>query len=95
MINIKDILNSWITSFNPSEEELSRANDRYDVCSTCPARKELLDGKKWTIICGACGCPLQKKIYSNVINPCPLKKWEDVDKKHNLNTSIKKTNTLF
>lgn len=95
MINIKDILDSWITSFNPTDGEISRANDRYDVCSNCPSRQELIRNKKWTLICGECGCPLSKKIYSSVTNPCPLKKWEDVDKKHNLNTSIKNSNTLF
>ena len=95
MINIKEILDAWITSFNPTDEELSRANDRYDVCSTCPARKEIVSRVNWTLVCDACGCPLSKKVYSKIANACPLKKWEDVDKKHNLKTSIKKQNTLF
>jgi len=95
VINIKEILNAWVTSFNPTPEQLSRANDRYSICSECPSRREIFSNKNWSMICGECGCPLQKKIYSNAINPCPLKKWENVDKKHNLNTHIKKTNTLF
>ena len=95
MINIKEILDAWITSFNPTDEELSRANDRYDICSTCPARKEIVSGVNWALVCGACGCPLSKKVYSKISNACPLKKWEEVDKKHNLIMSIKKQNTLF
>jgi len=95
MINIKDIVNSWVTMFNPTDEERSRADDRFEVCNTCPSREEFLNSGKWAMRCSECGCPLGAKVYSNVINPCPLKKWEEVDKKHNLNTSIKKQTTLF
>ena len=30
-------------------------------------------------VCGECGCPIAKKIFTNDYNPCPLKKWEEVD----------------
>jgi len=31
------------------------------------------------VVCGECGCPITKKIFSNDFNDCPLKKWEEVD----------------
>ena len=95
MINVKDILNSWITSFNPSESKKRLAQARFSVCIECPSKKNVKRPLGFTIMCGECGCPIKAKVFSEVSNPCPLKKWEEVDKKHNLNTSIKKTNTLF
>lgn len=95
MIDFKDIFNSWVTSFNPTQEKLKHANDRFEVCVACEFKKEVLKNKKWSIICTECGCPIKKKIYSNAINPCPEKKWAEVDENHGMNTSKKKNNTLF
>jgi hypothetical protein len=82
MINFKDIFNSWVKIFNPSEMELNRAKERFEVCLGCEFKKEVLEKKDWILYCGECGCVLRAKVYSSVINPCPKNKWEDVDKKY-------------
>ena len=66
-----DIATSWKNSLNPTEEQEIRANERRSVCKTCPSLK----GKLHIGVCGECGCPISKKIYSNS-NSCPLKKWK-------------------
>jgi hypothetical protein len=95
MINIKDIFNSWTKMVNPNEVELLRAKDRLDVCLGCEFKKQLLKNKEWSLYCGECGCPLEGKIYSSVINPCPKNKWEDVDKKYLSNNTYKNKSTLL
>lgn len=80
MIDFKDIFKSWVISLNPSEKELKRADARFDICLQCEFKREIIKNKKWTLYCGACGCALKKKVYSNVINPCPKSKWIEVDK---------------
>lgn len=95
MLDFKDILNSWIVSFNPSTEAQNRANDRLLVCRGCDNYKEILKNKKWSAICEGCGCPIDKKVFSNKINACPLNKWAEVDKKHNTYIKVKDKKTLL
>ena len=77
--NFKKIYNAWVTSFNPNSAQKLLAQKRNEICETCPSRKVLTDKLKLGVICGECGCPLTKKIFSNDFNDCPLKKWEEVD----------------
>jgi len=95
MINIKEIFDAWVTSFNPNEKEAKLAEDRYKVCKGCDFRKEVFKGKEWSLVCGSCGCPLNKKIYSKAINPCPEGKWFEVDKKHKLFNEMKIDKTVI
>jgi len=70
------ISKAWITSYNPTEKQKELAEKRYSICDSCPSKvKALLGYYK----CNECGCPIQKKIFSDVYNDCPLKKWESVD----------------
>ena len=78
-INFKKIYNAWVTSYYPNEVQKLLAEKRNEICETCPSRKVLTDKLKLGVICGECGCPLTKKIFSNDFNDCPLKKWEEVD----------------
>lgn len=95
MINFKDIFNSWITSVNPSEIELKRAKERFEVCLGCEFKKEILEKKEWSLYCGACGCVIKAKIYSSVINPCPKNKWYEIDKKYKQIPLMKNDKSLF
>lgn len=95
MINLKDIFNSWITSVNPSETELQRAKERFEICSTCEFKKQVLEKKEWILYCGACGCIIKGKVYSSVVNPCPKNKWEDVDRKYKSIPIIKNSKSLL
>jgi hypothetical protein len=70
-----DIFQSWVTSFNPSEEEKSLAEYRAGVCNTCSMRKTHSILKY--PICGArtCVCPLSKLIFSKKEGTCPMNLW--------------------
>ena len=78
-LNFKKIYTAWITSYNPSDKQKLLAEKRNEICESCPSRKILTDISKLGVICGECGCPLTKKIFSSDFNDCPLKKWEQVD----------------
>lgn len=78
-INPKEIINAWITSFNPSADEKSMAEKREKICLECPSYNTVFKDKTWSAFCGECGCPISKKVYTKEYNACPLKKWENVD----------------
>jgi hypothetical protein len=79
--DVFEIFNAWITSLNPTEDQLILAQHRAAICKDCEHKQQFIKDLKLAIICNLCGCPIQKKIFSNKNNPCPLKKWEEVDKK--------------
>jgi PHP family Zn ribbon phosphoesterase len=81
-INIKEITTAWFDSFFGSDKQKLLAKYRLDICIKCPSNSELFKDKKWSLYCKECGCPLSKKIYSNLRNSCPLGKWEEAAKKH-------------
>lgn len=87
-INVKKIVNAWVTSFNPSEEEKELAHKRYDICYGCDQRASKLKVE----YCKSCGCPLSKKVFSlAAIASCPLGKWDKVDQEFNQNKKQKLT----
>jgi hypothetical protein len=93
--NYKEIFDAWVISKNPTELQKSMANDRLDVCKTCEYRKETLKGHKWSTICKLCGCPLSKKVFSPMFNPCPKRKWEDIDSKYIERIPTKSKDTII
>jgi hypothetical protein len=93
MFNVKEIIEAWIISHNPTKSQLERANDRGVICDECPSKKTTFKDKKWSAFCSECGCPISKKIFTNSYNPCPLKKWELSDKKYE--DSLKKDKTII
>jgi uncharacterized paraquat-inducible protein A len=72
MSGIKDIIKSWWTSFNPNEQQSKEAQRRLEICNGCEKRQ---DSVIFGYVCGQCGCPLGKKIFSSDKQPCPLNKW--------------------
>jgi hypothetical protein len=92
MVDFKEIINAWIVSFNPTESQKAQAAERLSVCLQCENYSEIIKKKKWSAVCKECGCPIEKKIYSNAFDPCPLDKWDGVDMKYNsLSKKIEKT----
>ena len=79
--NLKTIAQSWFDSYFGTELQKELAKERLKICETCPSRKELLKDQEWSVVCGECGCPLNKKIFSKKIKECPLNKWIEVDLK--------------
>lgn len=81
-LDIKEITDAWFDSYFAKDEQKKLAKERLEVCKECPSLKNKFQilGKKLQItVCNECGCPINKKIFSNKFNACPLKKWELVD----------------
>lgn len=67
---LKEIIQSFATSLNPTKEELDLAEERYKICNGCEyLNKSLIE------TCNICGCLISKKIFSPRKPACPLKKW--------------------
>jgi len=75
MIDFIEIAQSWIAAADPTPFQQKRAEDRINVCKTCP--KSEYTKHLQIYICGECGCPLDKKIYTNKKPGCPLEKWAE------------------
>jgi len=87
-MNIKTIIEAWIIAYNPTSEQIKLAEIRGSFCNQCEEKKPIIG----VIICGACGCPIAKKVFTNAYNPCPLKKWKEVDREY---FKIKEKKTLI
>ena len=48
----------------------------------CDFRKEFIHKKEWSTICGSCGCPIKKKIFTDEMGSCPEKKWVSLEEKY-------------
>ena len=82
MNDIMTQIGSLIITATPQQEKL--AHLRGKICDGCPSKQVITKKLKLATICGECGCPISKKIFSSKYNPCPLKKWEEIDKVHNV-----------
>lgn len=78
----EEILEAWVTKFNPTEEQKKLAERRIKICDECPSRKEaMIGGINLAVYCGECGCPLASKIHTpKRRGACPLGNWDEVDK---------------
>ena len=72
-MNLFEIAKAWVISFNPSKEQQELADERVKVCDSCEFKK--FSSTLWIFYCSACGCPLDKKIFSPE-NSCPKEKWK-------------------
>ena len=76
MLKIVEIAKAWIAAANPTPEQQAIAEYRISVCEQCPHKTYVVALN--TFVCGKCGCPLSKKIFSPLPGPqaCPDKRWE-------------------
>lgn len=95
MINFKEIFIAWKTSLRPSEFQAKVAKDRLNICTKCDFKKEIFEKREWSAICGKCGCPLEKKIFSQEISPCPMGYWKEVDFNNGINFTKKENKTFL
>ena len=79
-LDFKKISKAWFDSWFGGEEQKTLAQKRLSICELCPERTEKIKG--FPVVCGKCGCPLKKKVFSGQFNDCPLGKWESVDNEH-------------
>jgi ribosomal protein L37E len=74
--DISEIVIAWHRAANPTPEQKEIAEYRASICDMCEFKqfKTLVR----THICGACGCPISKKIYSPIpgSEACPKSKWD-------------------
>ena len=74
MNKIKEIILSYATMVNPTEEQKAMAEVRLATCMECEEWKQNVVGIEY---CGMCGCATKGKIFSpKGIQACPLSKWE-------------------
>jgi hypothetical protein len=92
--NPKEIVKAWITAANPSPEQVTLAEKRYEICSKC----ELFAIRNITKdeYCKSCGCPINKKIFSNEFDACPEHNWLNAENEHKSILLVsKKSKTLI
>jgi hypothetical protein len=83
-IDFKEISVAWFNKLIHSEDLKVLADNRLIICLECPHKKELFEGKEWSLKCDECGCPLSGKVYTpntyfHKKGSCPLGKWKDVE----------------
>jgi hypothetical protein len=76
MNKISEIFQAWVAAANPTPEQILIAESRSAICDDCEHKTYVSAIKSF--ICGKCGCPLSKKVFSPVegTKACPLAKWE-------------------
>lgn len=90
-MNFKTIIDAWIIANNPTSEQIELSEKRLIICNSCTSRKEYMKGVKLLNICTECGCPILKKIFTNIYNSCPLEKWSEIDLNYFVEQKTKKT----
>ena len=80
--DFKKITKAWFDSYFGSDKQKELAIKRALICEICPSRNVKVKGIDLLTVCGECGCPIKKKIFSSDFNDCPLKKWEEVDSQY-------------
>lgn len=76
MNKIKEIAISWWRAENPTKEQSELAQKRLAICMGCDSRRESV---VFGFVCGECGCPLGKKIFTPKMGSCDLDKWNKVE----------------
>lgn len=89
--DFKKITKAWFDSYFGSDKQKELAIKRATICEMCPSRKVTTTGIDLLTLCGECGCPIKKKIFSSIFNDCPLKKWQDIDSQYFPPTKTGKT----
>lgn len=76
MLKIVEIAKAWIAAANPTPEQQTIAEYRISICDQCPHKTHVVALN--TFVCGKCGCPLSKKIFSPKpgLEACPDQRWE-------------------
>ena len=70
MNKIKEIILSYATAMNPTEEQKQIAEKRLEVCFSCEHIRNTPER------CGLCGCILRGKVFTpNGSSSCPSNKW--------------------
>ena len=76
MNKLSEIFQAWVAAAKPTHDQQAIAEYRTSVCDGCDKKTYIKAVDMF--VCGECGCPLNKKIFSPKPGPeaCPLAKWE-------------------
>ena len=73
--DLLEIAMAWKRAANPTDEQQVIAEQRIEICNGCEHKKFQTLVRSY--ICDACGCPLNKKVYSpKGPGACPKNKWD-------------------
>jgi hypothetical protein len=78
-MDVIEIINAWKIANNPTPKQEELAELRFKICDVCPSKKVITKKIGLATVCGECGCPISKKIFTPKFNSCPLKKWGEID----------------
>jgi hypothetical protein len=78
-MDVIEIINAWKIANNPTPKQEELAKLRASICEVCPSKKVITKKIGLATICGECGCPISKKIFTPKFNACPLDKWNITD----------------
>jgi hypothetical protein len=95
MIDFKEVINSWIIKFNPTDNEKQLSEERLTICQNCVYYSEVLKKREWSAVCTECNCPLAAKIFTPKTNSCRVGYWEEVDKKYGIYMDTKTNKTIL
>ena len=75
---VKEIAQAWIVAARPNSKQKELAQKRYSICLDCEhfRKSRPITHDEY---CNECLCPLDKKIFTQTNNACPLDKWKDID----------------
>jgi hypothetical protein len=76
MNKIQEIAVSWWRAENPTKEQSELAQKRLAICMGCDSHRESI---VFNYVCGECGCPSGKKIFTPKLGTCDLHKWDNVE----------------
>ena len=76
MAGIKEIVKAWWTASNPTPEQSLLAQKRLEICKGC---ESMVESVVFKYKCNECGCPIGKKIFTDMMGTCDLKKWNKVE----------------
>jgi len=79
-IDFVKILEAYRIKISPTPEQKELALKRLDICNGCEFLKGSVEDN--FAKCGACGCFIHGKIFTNKGDECPKGKWSEVDKGH-------------
>ena len=81
-LDLVKIFKAWSIALNPNEKQEELGKKRWKICMECPSKTEILKEKEWSFICSECGCPLNKKVFSDYLGACPSNKWIEVEEEY-------------
>lgn len=71
-----DIIKAWWIASNPTPQQSQLAQKRLGICSECTS---MVKSVVFEYKCKECGCPIGKKIFTDKMGTCDLKKWNKVE----------------